>query len=206
MSVITCLAWVPRGYAKLNPEQQHVDLQALKQSREAAEAEVEPEDMQEEDDEGVPVFAGVEYDPQLEGMEDEDKEDMQLEADDSLLVVGVQNGDMSEIHVYVYVESTGALYVHHDVIVGAFPIALQWLPYSPATPTQPGNCLAVGSFNPGIEIWDLDILDAVEPVKMLGGYKDPSAHFSKKKRKASKLRKGSHKEAVMSLALHPQHK
>jgi len=196
MSVITCLAWVKRGYPKQTPTQQHVDLQALQDSQQLPESD---------DEDAVPVFAGVEYDPELEGMEDEDKEDMQIESEDTLLVAGVQNGDMSELHIYVYVESTGALYVHHDVIVGAFPISLQWLPYNPTAAATSGNCVAVGSFNPGIEIWDLDVVDAVEPVSTLGGYKDPSTHFSRKKKKAAKLRKGSHQEAVLSVKLHPLH-
>ena len=32
-----------------------------------------------------------------------------------------------------------------------------------------GNFAAVGSFEPGIEIWDMDVLDAVEPIATLGG-------------------------------------
>ncbi len=31
------------------------------------------------------------------------------------------------------------------------------------------RCVQVGSISPGIEIWDLDILDAVEPLATLGG-------------------------------------
>ncbi len=32
----------------------------------------------------------------------------------------------------------------------------------------------VGSMSPGIEIWDLDVLDAVEPVAVLGGEAAPA--------------------------------
>ncbi len=31
------------------------------------------------------------------------------------------------------------------------------------------NILQVGSLSPGIEVWDMDVLDAVEPVITLGG-------------------------------------
>ncbi|MCI05905.1 putative WD repeat-containing protein C17D11.16, partial [Trifolium medium] len=32
-----------------------------------------------------------------------------------------------------------------------------------------GNFLAVGSMGPSIEIWDLDVIDEVEPCVVLGG-------------------------------------
>jgi periodic tryptophan protein 1 len=71
--------------------------------------------------------------------------------------------------VYVFVENTSALYVHHDNLLAAYPLALQYLPFNPINPENHGNSVAIGSFMQGIEIWDLDILDAVEPVVNLGG-------------------------------------
>lgn len=32
-----------------------------------------------------------------------------------------------------------------------------------------GSYAAVGTFRPGIELWDLDVLDPLEPTRVLGG-------------------------------------
>ncbi len=56
---------------------------------------------------------------------------------------------------------------------------------------EAGNLLAVGSMSPQIEVWDLDIIDAVEPAFVLGDKK-----VSKKKKKAT----SGHRAEVMSLS------
>ena len=75
------------------------------------------------------------------------------------------------------------LYVHHDIILPAFPLALAWMDCSilpGALPSDkgatdllsgcnflqslphpllfPANLVAVGTMDPGIEIWDLDVV------------------------------------------------
>jgi periodic tryptophan protein 1 len=44
-----------------------------------------------------------------------------------------------------------------------------------------GNLVAVGSFEAGIEIWDLDVVGTLEPVVVLGGEET-------KKKKSKKVR------------------
>ena len=71
-----------------------------------------------------------------------------------------------------------------------------------------GNYMAVGSFNPAIEIWNLDVLDPLEPSATLGGIKDGELGGAAGKKKSSKrgkksipkMRPGSHTDAVMSLS------
>lgn len=82
------------------------------------------------------------------------------------------------MNVYLYEEELSNLYIHHDIVLPAFPLCLSWMNYSPPKfnpetgllePTTTGNMVAVGTFNPEIEIWDLDVLDAIEPTIKLGG-------------------------------------
>ncbi len=50
------------------------------------------------------------------------------------------------------------MYVHHEVILSAFPLCVAWLDCRADGGTHPGNYAAVGTFNPGIEIWNLDVV------------------------------------------------
>lgn len=84
------------------------------------------------------------------------------------------------------------------------------------------NFLAVGSFKCEIEIWNCDVMDAMEPVVVLGGRHDPDiekcaalkklAKRDKKKERELKeallgeLKEGSHSDAIIALAWNPFHK
>ena len=81
---------------------------------------------------------------------------------------------MSYLEVWVYqeAESTGDvpnIYVHHDLLLPAFPLSLAWVGYEGLAGAPGRNFAAVGTSDPGIEIWDLDVSDAVEPLVTLGG-------------------------------------
>jgi hypothetical protein len=51
-----------------------------------------------------------------------------------------------------------------------------------------GSFVAVGTFHPSIEIWNLDVIDSLEPSAVLGGIREEveSAAASKKKKKKGK--------------------
>ena len=66
--------------------------------------------------------------------------------------------------------------VHHDFALPAFPLAVEWMDCPPrpleagAGAEGVGSFAAVATFLPGIELWDLDVADAMEPIAELGGY------------------------------------
>ena len=137
--------------------------------------------------------------------------------------------DFASLEVYVYDQKNGNLFVHHDIPLPAFPLCLAHGQVSRHAIT--GNFCAVGTFSPGIEIWNLDVLNALEPSCVLGGednsitdelmklqivnaatgsVKSNTSNSRPKtsRLKASKsgLRHGSHTDAVMSLSWNPIHR
>jgi len=93
---------------------------------------------------------------------------------DAVILVARADQEYSALEVHVYNEESGDLYVHHDTGLPAFPLCVEWLDCPCHAPTQSGghetgSYAAVGSFNPQIEIWNLDVLNALEPSAVLGG-------------------------------------
>ncbi|CAI5987764.1 unnamed protein product [Closterium sp. NIES-64] len=164
---------------------------------------------------GAAYYRSNDEDPYLtkaEGAEDEDDED-EIEdltiRDTDLLILAARNeDDVSFIEVWVCEEQQRQegedgddvaqndkelnMYVHHDIMLPAFPLALAWMDFNPsaaaaaaaagssaaaiavagagASVLAPGNFVAVATMDPAIEIWDLDVLDEVEPAASLGGF------------------------------------
>ncbi len=136
----------------------------------------------------------------------EDEDDDEIRPTDSLFVAAITEDEDSHLEVQLYSED-GNLYVHHDIYLPEFPLCVAWLDCPPyrvdGGQMKMGNYLAVGTFAPAIEIWNLDVLDPLEPSAILGG-EDPSASSSgkKKKKKREKMQflPGSHTEGVMSMS------
>ena len=69
------------------------------------------------------------------------------------------------------------LYVHHDIMLPSFPLCLEWLDFRLGRKVGTegsGNYIAVGTFDPEIEIWDLDTVDSMYPDAILGKQKKKS--------------------------------
>ena len=118
----------------------------------------------------------------------DDEENYQIKASDCILLAAKIEEESSSLEVYVYEEEKYNLYVHHEIMLNSFPVALEWL-YCDFTKGEDGaypkaSYAIVGLMNSAIEVWDLDILESVEPVFTVSG-------------------KEGHKDSVTSLCLHP---
>ena len=107
------------------------------------------------------------------------------------------DNDHSNLEVYIYEHEKANLYVHHEIILGAYPLCLEWLP---TWQGEKANMIIVGTFLPQIEIWNLDS-ENCEPVATLGNL--PQKPGKKNKKKVMKLEDNSmsHTDAVMSISL-----
>ena len=108
--------------------------------------------------------------------------------------------------MYIYEQEKNNLYVHHEIMLSAFPLDIQWLKVglgsiNSGQPTK-GNYAIVASFLPEIEIWNLDLTEAIQPDVVLGG---EIANTKKKPKKftnySKKYRPGSHTDSVTTLSL-----
>jgi periodic tryptophan protein 1 len=158
-----------------------------------------------------------EEDPYLElpeGDKDEEREELQILPTDNLLLVGKVEDEISHLEVYVYEDEADNLYVHHDIMLPAIPLCLEWLdlPVGRSSGNRAhGNLVVVGTMDPDIEIWDLDIVDCLYPNAILGhGPAEDSGETEKKKKKKNKRSKKAndeyHVDSVLALAANRQHR
>ena len=89
--------------------------------------------------------------------------------------------------------------MHHEIILGALPLCLEWLPVWQGQKT---NHIIVGTFLPEIEIWNLDS-ENVEPAAILGSLQKSEDLKSGGVIKTYNEDIGTHTEAVMCLSLNP---
>lgn len=121
----------------------------------------------------------------------------------------------------VYNTKKGGLYIHHDIPLPSYPLCLAHGQVS--STGSVGNFCAVGTFSPGIEIWNLDVLNALEPSCVLGGEDTTMADELMRQQMMSEatgqkpakttrrpdarvLRPGSHTDAVMALSWNQVHR
>ncbi|OAA56583.1 rRNA processing protein [Niveomyces insectorum RCEF 264] len=155
--------------------------------------------------------------------DDDDREDLQVLATDNLVLAAKVEDELAHLEVYVYEDEADNLYVHHDIMLPAIPLCLEWIdmPVSKpgVAPDAAANFVAIGTMDPDIEIWDLDTVDCMYPNAILGqGNKQQQADGddgtknkkNKKKKKKSKQSKAAndayHVDAVLSLAANRKHR
>lgn len=184
---------------------------------------------QEEDEEVEEHYLEL---PTKEEEEEEEKE-LQVLPTDNLIVATRTEDDVSYLDVYVYDDGAGQLdeedtdndahdrdgkrglvregnmYIHHDLMLPAFPICVEWMSFKPMGPNDASNVAnfaAIGTFDPTIEIWNLDSIDKAFPDAILGEEEHSKWSSAQKKAKKGKKSKKSsksadcHTDAVVSLS------
>ena len=140
-------------------------------------------------------------DPRIREHSGDDLDDYRFRPTDAVLLVGRTEDELSSLEVHVYAEDTGGLYVHHDITLSAFPLCLEWIGAGSGLAQGGQNFVAVGSFDPAIEVWNLDVLDAFEPSAVLGGVAGtPGTGAS-----SNELVPGSHTDAVLGISWNARH-
>ena len=144
--------------------------------------------------------------------EDEDREDLQILATDNLILSAKVEDEMAHLEIYVYEDEADNLYVHHDIMLPAIPLSVEWLDMpvnkGAAAEGATGNYVAIGTMDPDIEIWDLDTIDCMYPNAILGqgGGPDAGEKKKKKKKKSKKANDSHHVDAVLSIAANRKHR
>ncbi|RKP29905.1 Pwp1 rRNA processing protein [Metschnikowia bicuspidata] len=167
----------------------------------------------------------------------EDKREWQIYPTDNLLLATRTEDAVLYLDVYVYDDGAGApdgaeeeegdkfdedvargmaresnLYVHHDLMLPSFPLCVEWVNFRPGSAADDndnnvGNFAAIGTFEPQIEVWNLDCLEKSFPDMILGEPPQNSfAAMPKKKTKSKAHVTTHHTDAVLSLAHSKTHR
>eukprot|EP01064_Diplonema_japonicum_P020710 TRINITY_DN30295_c0_g1_i1.p1 TRINITY_DN30295_c0_g1~~TRINITY_DN30295_c0_g1_i1.p1 ORF type:complete len:451 (+),score=92.70 TRINITY_DN30295_c0_g1_i1:40-1392(+) len=193
-----------------NKDDQEMDSEGEEElSNKDVEVDEEVEEIEEEEDEDdeydgpmldVPV-QGADGVQDIESDDESEQEDLHIKSDDLVFMCTHQRqGGSSALEVYIYDDEQDNIYLHHDIALPAIPLSVAWSSTGPGkdgAAVEDGSYAAVTTFLPFIEVWNLDVLDAPDPVVTLGGCKRESDNYRAKTLSPSMLKKSSHKDAVL---------
>lgn len=146
--------------------------------------------------------------------DDQEREDLQVLATDNLVLAAKVEDELAHLEVYVYEDEADNLYVHHDIMLPAIPLCVEWLDIacgrssSSLDKDATANFVAIGTMDPDIELWDLDTIDCMYPNAILGqgGNPNDDDKKKKKKKKSKKANNEYHVDAVLALAANRKHR
>ncbi|CAO3612180.1 unnamed protein product [Mucor hiemalis] len=135
--------------------------------------------------------------------EEDEKKELEILPTDNMLLSAKTEDDISQLEIHVYEEGQDNIYVHHDIMLPSFPLCLEWLDFHSGegkiNAETSGNYVAIGTFEPDIEIWDLDTIDIMFPETILG-------HTDKSKKRSKKPNANYHVDAIMDLSWNKNHR
>uniref|UniRef100_A0A3Q1CAF4 PWP1 homolog, endonuclein n=1 Tax=Amphiprion ocellaris TaxID=80972 RepID=A0A3Q1CAF4_AMPOC len=130
---------------------------------------------------GLTVFSTNEEDPYItiKDTDQYEREDFQIKPGDNLILAGKAEKDCCNLEIYVYNSEEDSLYVHHDILLPAYPLCVEWLNFDP----NPGEGPVVSS-----------VISDSEPVE---GHTDAVLDLSWNKLVRNVLASGSADETVI---------
>ena len=149
---------------------------------------------------GLSFYPSNRQDPYLskDDQSSDDESDLQIAPDDNMIALGKVHGEFFSLEVWVTNVDDGSLYCHHDVILPSCPLAIEWVGFDPGeSDSALANLVAIGNMTPNIELWDLDVVNSLEPAFSL-----KRKQKRKRKEKASNKVETSrgHTDAVLALS------
>ena len=223
---LTSGVWIPIGATKAMPDKYVPTAEEMERARgkvammaaEAGDAEEDDEEMNDEEfeeiedvdddddfDDGptleMPIQGGGDGIADIESDDESEMEDLHIKTSDMLFMCTHQrhNGEPS-LEVYIYDDSNQNIFLHHDVPLPAIPLCVTWCgagAKSGDETVSSGSFAAVTTFLPFIEVWDLDVVGAPDPVVTLGGCKRTSDNYRSKNLTSRELKKSSHQDSVL---------
>mmetsp|Transcript_6912 Transcript_6912/g.15753 ORF Transcript_6912/g.15753 Transcript_6912/m.15753 type:complete len:446 (-) Transcript_6912:148-1485(-) len=203
-AAVTAVCWVPKGAcvpAKVEAMQdamgeaeQATDDAVAKASAAASalnhgleEFDMDNYDEDEDNQDGMQFFSvltndgalAFEKDPHMTGDPDSESEgDLgEIRPEDNVFLAVSCEEDVCQLEVYVFDEENVSTYVHHDIMLTAYPLCVEWL----SSAEEEGSYAAIGLIDHTLQIWDLQDTEALEPVVALGKEKKSKGKVTKKK-------------------------
>eukprot|EP00177_Eucheuma_denticulatum_P001508 GFKZ01002706.1.p1 GENE.GFKZ01002706.1~~GFKZ01002706.1.p1 ORF type:complete len:519 (-),score=73.29 GFKZ01002706.1:388-1944(-) len=243
--MFAALSWVPRGAAKAKLPERVDDTDDMELADPTLDvADSKPTTNSDSDGEAVDIGEvlandlnaltfhkrnekdpNLAADPNANNLFDEDEmDDLVIRPTDALIVAAKSSDDVSTLEVHLFDDDPDAsdnedgpyephTYVHHDIVLPILPLCTAYTRLNYGRELL--NLVAVGMFTPGIDIWDVDRVNHLEPVISLGGYEKREKLTGstgaaaaarnrnkgrRKKKPKLRLKEDSHRDAVMCLS------